>query len=60
MNADPMVQTCFRHQHPEAYGRLEAIEPNDVPSTLRYGTGDQYVPEAAVFHEEPIGNGERL
>lgn len=35
-----MVQTCFRHQHPEAYEGLEVAEPS-VPTELRYGRGDQ-------------------
>ena len=34
-----MVQTCFRHQHPEAYEGLEVAEPS-VPAELRYGRGD--------------------
>lgn len=32
-----MVQRCFRHQHPEAYGGAQPAEP-DVPSELRYGS----------------------
>lgn len=32
-----MVQTCFRHQHPEAYQRDEVPEPS-VPTELRYGS----------------------
>ena len=30
MNAHDMVQTCFRHQHPEAYGG-QIIEDPSVP-----------------------------
>jgi hypothetical protein len=38
-DAHDMVQTCFRHQHPEAYERDEVAEPS-VPTELRYGRGD--------------------
>ena len=36
MDSSPMINQCFRHQHPEAYGSLEVSEPS-VPAGLRYG-----------------------
>ncbi|HKW95623.1 MAG TPA: hypothetical protein VJX92_27290 [Methylomirabilota bacterium] len=36
MNSAAMINACFRHQHPEAYGDVEVTEPQ-VPAVLRYG-----------------------
>jgi hypothetical protein len=36
MDSSLMINQCFRHQHPEAYGSLEVSEPS-VPAGLRYG-----------------------
>jgi hypothetical protein len=51
MNAAAMIDRCFRHQHPEAYGGLEVSEPI-VPVHLRYGH-DHAVPSADGLAEEP-------
>ena len=53
-SASDMVDRCFRHQHPEAYGRPEMTEAS-VPSQLRYGVGET-VRESAVIPEEAMGN----
>ena len=53
-SASDMVNRCFRHQHPEAYGRPEMIEAS-VPTQLRYGVGEA-VRESAVIPEEPMGD----
>src|SRR4029450_5949374 len=53
-SASEMVDRCFRHQHPEAYGRPEMLEAS-VPTQLRYGVGEA-VRESAVIPEEPMGN----
>ncbi len=37
-NAHDMVQTCFRHQHPELYGR-RSVEESIVPFRYREQTG---------------------
>jgi hypothetical protein len=36
VNSAPMINRCFRHQHPEAYGEAEVPEP-PIPMELRYG-----------------------
>jgi hypothetical protein len=53
-SASDMVDRCFRHQHPEAYGRPEMTEAS-VPTQLRYGVGET-VRESAVIPEEAMGN----
>ena len=53
-SASEMVDRCFRHQHPEAYGRPEMVEAS-VPTQLGYGVGET-VRESAVLPEEPMGN----
>lgn len=58
MNAHDMVQHCFRHQHPEAYGR-EEVASADVPAVLRYGRGSadeggQYVVEEEMGHPQAV------
>ena len=51
MNAAAMIDRCFRHQHPEAYGGLEVSEPI-VPVHLRYAH-DHAVPSSDGLAEEP-------
>ncbi len=51
MNAAAMIDRCFRHQHPEAYGGFEVSEPI-VPVHLRYGR-DHAVHSVAGLAEEP-------
>jgi hypothetical protein len=53
-SASDMINRCFRHQHPEAYGRPEMVEAS-VPTQLRYGVGET-VRESAVIAEEPMGS----
>ncbi len=57
-NGADMVNRCFRHQHPEAYGRPAAGEAV-VPPNLRYGASDTVESNPSIA-EEPMGNGERL
>lgn len=38
MDAGPMINTCFRHQHPELYGGVEVPVPA-VPATWQWGVG---------------------
>ena len=42
-----MINDCFRHQHPEAYGRPETLEPV-LPRELRYGAEEPVVPTPAI------------
>ena len=51
-SAADMVNRCFRHQHPEAYGRAEPAEAV-VPTELRYGRGEEYTPGQAKAIAEP-------
>lgn len=53
-----MINDCFRHQHPEAYGRPEVAEAV-VPSELRYGPAER-VPESPIIPETPMGNPEAV
>ena len=50
-----MINDCFRHQHPEAYGR-EAVPGAVVPLELRYGRDPMYVTMTAELPEESMGN----
>jgi hypothetical protein len=54
LNSAPMIDRCFRHQHPEAYGGAEVPEPQ-VPVGLRHGSDP--LPAASSIHsmEEDIG-----
>ena len=56
-----MVQRCFRHQHPECYGRREAAEAA-VPVTLRYGMERTPTPSRECLPEsdEGVPNAVRL
>jgi hypothetical protein len=49
-----MVQRCFRHQHPEAYGRPEVAEAA-VPQEVRYGR-DSVGTQGELVTEEPMGH----
>jgi hypothetical protein len=53
MNASAMIDTCFRHQHPEAYGEIEVSEPL-VPVRLRYGH-DRAPASLECLAEESLG-----
>lgn len=46
-DAAEMVNRCFRHQHPEAYGRGEIGEAI-LPPELRYGLEDAILPTPAI------------
>jgi hypothetical protein len=49
-----MINDCFRHQHPEAYGQPAVPEPA-IPTHLRYGH-DQPIPASRVaIAEEQMG-----
>lgn len=53
-SAADMINDCFRHQHPEAYGREEVARPA-LPAEIRYGT--EYVANSlAVIPEESMGH----
>ncbi|HZP39260.1 MAG TPA: hypothetical protein VFE48_22450 [Methylomirabilota bacterium] len=54
MDASHMINRCFRHQHPEAYGSLEVSEPS-IPAELRYGR--DRLPDASQEYlvEEVVG-----
>ena len=54
MNAAVMIDTCFRHQHPEAYGEIEVPEPL-VPVQLRYGHDRSPVPSLECLVEDSLG-----
>lgn len=54
MNAATMIDTCFRHQHPEAYGEIEVAEPL-VPVQLRYGHDHSPAPSAECLAEDELG-----
>lgn len=52
-NAAEMVNVCYRHQHPEAYGRPEGVEAT-IPREVRYGAEETWLPGPAL-PEEPSG-----
>lgn len=54
MNSAPMIDLCFRHQHPEAYGAEEVSEPA-IPAILRYGSDPLPSPSPHHLPEEPMG-----
>ena len=54
MNSAPMIDKCFRHQHPEAFGELEVAEPH-VPICLRYGLDRVPDPTRECLAEEISG-----
>jgi hypothetical protein len=49
-----MINSCFRHQHPEAYGEPEVPEPL-VPMELRYGQDRVPEPSGETLPEERPG-----
>ena len=51
MNSAPMIDKCFRHQHPEAYGDSEVPEP-PVPVELRYGRDRLPAPSAGCVAQD--------
>lgn len=55
MNSTAMIDQCFRHQHPEAYGGLEVSEPQ-IPIPLRYGQDRMPAPSPECFPEEVVGH----
>jgi hypothetical protein len=51
-----MISTCFRHQHPEEFGRPEVSVPW-LPDLVRYGRDEPgVVASAAAIPEEAMGN----
>jgi hypothetical protein len=53
-----MIAACFRHQHPEAYGRPEVSEPH-LPEQVRFGRDvvhatREVVPEEPMAVAEPV------
>ncbi len=51
--AADMITDCFRHQHPEAYGRPE-VGDVALPRELRYGMEEIILP-TSVLPEMPMG-----
>jgi hypothetical protein len=51
-SAAQMINDCFRHQHPEAYGGSEVPEP-EVPTSLREGR-DPPLPSSTAEIPEPV------
>jgi hypothetical protein len=49
-----MINDCFRHQHPEAYGRPETTEII-LPPELRYGVEEPVV-ATSPLPEVPMGD----
>jgi hypothetical protein len=56
-----MVDACFRHQHPEAFGG-EAITEPSLPQEIRYGQEDYAATgfPAPALAEEPMGHPEAV
>jgi hypothetical protein len=51
-----MIADCFRHQHPEAFGRPPVSGPV-LPIEVRYGRDDmRQSPPAQSLMEEPMGD----
>jgi hypothetical protein len=49
-----MINDCFRHQHPEAYGQPAVPEPA-IPTHLRYGHDQPVAASRISIAEEPMG-----
>jgi hypothetical protein len=49
-----MINDCFRHQHPEAYGHPAVPEPA-IPTHLRYGNDQPIATSRISIAEEPMG-----
>jgi hypothetical protein len=58
-SAIDMINLCFRHQHPEAYGG-EPVADAIVPTELRYGRDEIHVPPTPVIAEESMGDPEAV
>src|SRR4029453_14748350 len=54
LSALEMIRACFRHQHPEDFGRA-MVDEGPIPAELRYGT-DHVQPSGGVFHEAGMGD----
>jgi hypothetical protein len=53
-----MISECFRHQHPEAFGRPEVREPH-LPERVRFGrdyvqVSREMVPEERVGRHDAV------
>jgi len=53
-----MIAACFRHQHPEDFGRA-MVDEGPIPPELRYGT-DHVHPSGRIFPEESMGDPDAL
>jgi hypothetical protein len=49
-----MIRACFRHQHPEDFGRA-MVDEGPIPTELRYGT-DHVHPSGRILPEEAMGD----
>jgi hypothetical protein len=49
-----MIRACFRHQHPEDFGRA-MVDEGSIPPELRYGT-DHVHPSGRILPEEAMGD----
>lgn len=49
-----MLRACFRHQHPEEFGR-EIVDEPYVPPELRYGN-DPQKSKGRIIQEQAMGN----
>jgi hypothetical protein len=58
LSALEMIRACFRHQHPEDFGRA-MVDEGPIPAELRYGT-DHVHPSGRVFAEESMGDPDAL
>jgi hypothetical protein len=50
-----MINDCFRHQHPEAYGR-DPVPQGAVPWDLQCGRDHLVTAATSTIAEEPMGN----
>jgi hypothetical protein len=53
-----MIRACFRHQHPEDFGRA-MVDEGLIPAELRYGT-DHVHPAGRILPEEAMGDPDAL
>lgn len=54
MDSGAMIDRCFRHQHPEAYGEIQIVEP-PLPIRLRYGQDGSPAPSRECLPEDVLG-----
>ncbi|HJV58498.1 MAG TPA: hypothetical protein VJ971_21105 [Methylomirabilota bacterium] len=54
MDSGAMIDRCFRHQHPEAYGEIQIAEP-PLPIRLRYGQDRSPAPSRECLPEDVLG-----